>query len=83
MVVAAGAVDRHAQKRLADRSHQVFDLVAAHDRPHQQRLLRLPDGVKSPGDQKARRCDGVRVVRAQDVAGQLQPWRIRRRDGRD
>ena len=71
VVVAACAVDRHPQKGLTDGSHQVLNFVAAHDSPHQQRLLRLADGVVSPGDQKAGRCNRVRVVRVQDVAGQL------------
>ena len=72
VIVTTGAVDGQTQERLSHGADDVFQLVLPHHALHGFALLRLTNRVVGTGDQKAGRFDGVRVVRSQHVAGQLQ-----------
>src|SRR5690606_34849353 len=72
VVVAAGAVDRQPQKRLADRADVVFEFVLPDDLLHRVALLLLADLVPRTGDKKAGGDDALRPRPLDDIAGQLQ-----------
>ena len=71
VIVTARTLHRQAEKRLAGRADDVFQLILPHDRFHGRALLSLADRIITARHEKTRCNDCCRIIRLHDIAGNL------------